>query len=470
MIKDKVCSLAEPGGGYLILEARWCTSSFWSSSVRLSLERQYLIWTWLEIYSFSWMELGDVRAGENPRQGGSECLLDQDLIYGDFMGTPPSYTLIKDPMLRLCHKLIACSIDGRSQAPEKVTVTDLFYQRGMNISSVNIPHLLARYLRLFASGRKHGAMISGAQYVARLAEHFGLLTKERLKALKVIIGDLPIIDISKLVRLQICFELDDTWAWVPARPARQKGREDCLIRGRGAWYALGAPGSKRGRCALHEIFKVTGDVVDFRTWLGISIRDHNDEYYGFRWSDLFKLRAAMDTVIQRLPVYILKAVPMDCSDCPICLEEFCIGQEVRGLPCAHNFHVACIHTWLKLNVKCHRCRCSMFPDANSNELSAYPINPGRLSISTSRDLRVQPPHSIYLMRMQSFLLPVHTDNQQPLNSSSSSSLRSGFGSTTINSPDTRSMLVEQGGGASDDNDDLPASVEPVTQAQALDST
>nr|GEV52489.1 clathrin heavy chain 2-like [Tanacetum cinerariifolium] len=38
-------------------------------------------------------------------------------------------------------------------------------------------------------------------------------------------------------------------------------------------------------------------------------------------------RASMDTSIQRLPIYILKAVPTDCSDSPICLEEFCIGQE-----------------------------------------------------------------------------------------------------------------------------------------------
>ncbi|GKF46065.1 hypothetical protein Tco_0135867 [Tanacetum coccineum] len=94
--------------------------------------------------------------------------------------TPPSYTLIRDPTMRLCHRLIACSIAGRSQAPEKVTVTDLFYLRGIDADSVNVPYLLARYLRLFASGRKQGAMISGGQYVARLAEHFGLLTKERL--------------------------------------------------------------------------------------------------------------------------------------------------------------------------------------------------------------------------------------------------------------------------------------------------
>ncbi|GJW30316.1 hypothetical protein Tco_0047191 [Tanacetum coccineum] len=63
-------------------------------------------------------------------------------------------------MLRLCHGLIACSIVGRSQALEKVTVSDLFYLRGMDVGSVNVPYLLAWYLILFASGRKQGAMIS----------------------------------------------------------------------------------------------------------------------------------------------------------------------------------------------------------------------------------------------------------------------------------------------------------------------
>nr|GEV63316.1 hypothetical protein [Tanacetum cinerariifolium]GEW15466.1 hypothetical protein [Tanacetum cinerariifolium] len=57
--------------------------------------------------------------------------------------------------------LIACSIAGRSQAPEKVTVTDLFYLRGLDVGLVNIPYLLARYLRRFAVGRKSGALISG---------------------------------------------------------------------------------------------------------------------------------------------------------------------------------------------------------------------------------------------------------------------------------------------------------------------
>ncbi|GJR28877.1 hypothetical protein Tco_1105109 [Tanacetum coccineum] len=51
----------------------------------------------------------------------------------DFLGTTPSYTVIRDLILRLCHRLIACSIAGRSQEPKKVTVTDLFYLRGIDI-------------------------------------------------------------------------------------------------------------------------------------------------------------------------------------------------------------------------------------------------------------------------------------------------------------------------------------------------
>ncbi|XP_071729687.1 E3 ubiquitin-protein ligase SIS3-like [Rutidosis leptorrhynchoides] len=45
-----------------------------------------------------------------------------------------------------------------------------------------------------------------------------------------------------------------------------------------------------------------------------------------------------------VPIYTLRDVPTDCSDYPICLEEFRINQEVRGLPCAHIFHVTCIDT------------------------------------------------------------------------------------------------------------------------------
>nr|GEX39690.1 putative reverse transcriptase domain-containing protein [Tanacetum cinerariifolium] len=84
---------------------------------------------------------------------------------GDFLGPPPSYTLIRGLVLRLCHRMMAHNIACRSQAPKKVTSE---------------------------------ALISGRQFVARLAKHFRLLTEERLQGLMVIVPALPIIDITKL--------------------------------------------------------------------------------------------------------------------------------------------------------------------------------------------------------------------------------------------------------------------------------
>nr|GEY27964.1 hypothetical protein [Tanacetum cinerariifolium] len=96
---------------------------------------------------------------------------------GDLLGPLPSYTLIRDLVLRLCHQIMAHSIVGRSQAPEKSK-----------------------------------AHISGGQFVAQLDKHFRPLTADILRGLMVIDPELPIIDMGELMRLQICVEIDDTWA------------------------------------------------------------------------------------------------------------------------------------------------------------------------------------------------------------------------------------------------------------------
>ncbi|GJW39479.1 hypothetical protein Tco_0065324 [Tanacetum coccineum] len=116
----------------------------------------------------------------------------------NFLSIAPSYTSIRDLMLRLCHRLIACSIARRSEAPEKVTMTNLFYLRGMDVGFVSIPNLLARYLRILVSRRKCEVMLSRGQFVAHLVEHFGILTKERLQGLTMIVRDLPMIDMVEL--------------------------------------------------------------------------------------------------------------------------------------------------------------------------------------------------------------------------------------------------------------------------------
>nr|GFA05248.1 hypothetical protein [Tanacetum cinerariifolium] len=86
----------------------------------------------------------------------------------DTYGLVPFYTSIRDPLRRLCHRLIAFSISRRGRAPEK------------------------------------GARMSGEHFVARLAEHFGLITKESLQGLTMVVCDLTMIDMDNLARLRIC--------------------------------------------------------------------------------------------------------------------------------------------------------------------------------------------------------------------------------------------------------------------------
>ncbi|KAJ4751606.1 E3 ubiquitin-protein ligase SIS3 [Rhynchospora pubera] len=141
-------------------------------------------------------------------------------------------------------------------------------------------------------------------------------------------------------------------------------------------------------------------------------------------------REAVEALIQELPKFRLKAVPTDCSECPICLEEFYVGNEVRGLPCAHNFHVDCIDQWLRLNVKCPRCRCSVFPNLDLSALNGLRSEPPEppvrglpvsdLTTTTStvvtssdaaRYIRSGPAaqSQSYLLRLQGLLCPVRVE-------------------------------------------------------------
>ncbi|KAK1435778.1 hypothetical protein QVD17_01547 [Tagetes erecta] len=153
-------------------------------------------------------------------------------------------------------------------------------------------------------------------------------------------------------------------------------------------------------------------------------------------------REAVEALIQELPKFMLKAVPTDCSECPICLEEFHVGNEVRGLPCAHNFHVACIDEWLRLNVKCPRCRCSVFPNLDLSALQTIPADPDRLTVSTTRYMTSQPSSQSYLLRMQGFLRPIRTVN---------------VGSTSTSDSDIALEIAENGG----QNHNLDRSTDPV---------
>ncbi|GKD72050.1 hypothetical protein Tco_1330332 [Tanacetum coccineum] len=132
-------------------------------------------------------QLGGVRRRMTWRQ----FILALGLHTEDFLGPSPSYVLIRDPVRRLCHKMISYSIS-------------------------------AQYLFRHAEGRKSGARLSGGHFIGCLAMHFGLVSDERLRGLQVVTRELLLIDLHELRRLHICTRYGDTWTWVAQGPERQQ--------------------------------------------------------------------------------------------------------------------------------------------------------------------------------------------------------------------------------------------------------
>ncbi|GJT51370.1 retrovirus-related pol polyprotein from transposon TNT 1-94 [Tanacetum coccineum] len=139
----------------------------------------------------------------------------------DFLRGAPCYTYIIDPVRRLCHRLISYNISGMGHAPKKVNATNLFYLCSMDRGAANVLYLVAQYLFRHIEGRKSGTRLSRGHFIGRLAHHFGLVSDDGLRGLSVVARNLPLIDIGELVKLNICMEIRDNWAWVALGPERQ---------------------------------------------------------------------------------------------------------------------------------------------------------------------------------------------------------------------------------------------------------
>lgn len=60
-------------------------------------------------------------------------------------------------------------------------------------------------------------------------------------------------------------------------------------------------------------------------------------------------------VIENLPTHILTTIRVD-DKCPICFEEYMLGEQIKTLPCKHYYHAVCIDRWLHKKQTCPNCR------------------------------------------------------------------------------------------------------------------
>ncbi|KAL1407366.1 hypothetical protein Q8F55_006788 [Vanrija albida] len=108
---------------------------------------------------------------------------------------------------------------------------------------------------------------------------------------------------------------------------------------------------------------------------------------------------ASKTVIDGLPRFKLDEDTLEKStykDCPVCKDDYTIGEEVIRIPCGHIFHPDCLVPWLEVNGSCPVCRASLVSEEDGNQPAASSSTaPGSAASGPSEGAPVTGPGGVF---------------------------------------------------------------------------
>ncbi|GJR69688.1 hypothetical protein Tco_0015753 [Tanacetum coccineum] len=95
--------------------------------------------------------------------------------------TNPRTSLIKEPLMRIVHKLLVGSLVHRAGSKERCQNRDMWMMSVLEESrSINLAWVIAEHLCKHASGLKKNSLICGGHYVTKIAHSLGCLNEKEV--------------------------------------------------------------------------------------------------------------------------------------------------------------------------------------------------------------------------------------------------------------------------------------------------